>query len=310
MVEDIEIKTTVSPFAMREGEIKAFDGKDGYVSINQIIHKINMGTITTIHFEILNIVNDFEFITSRQIFQLLQAKGIEIKSQLKLTNKLDQLVKSKILTRYYFRSEDGKGAYRVYCLEKMGKYLLKSREINCNWQPTDNTKPASLIKKRLAGNQVIIAYLRKASNYKKYCVKPQIKAKSLNKVFKGHGQITIEKAGKAIDLIFECVRREEDWVDHLKMRMNYYKDFYMNFVPGDSGFSVKPQLIIVCEDDKHMVETFKEILTNKLEIDGMKLYFTTDLKQNLPTLDETLVEFDKDEEGKYKAINAKFKILA
>ena len=41
MVEDGQIKTTVSPFAIREGEIKTFDGKDGYVSINQIIHKIN-----------------------------------------------------------------------------------------------------------------------------------------------------------------------------------------------------------------------------------------------------------------------------
>ena len=39
MVEDNEIKTTISPFAIREGEIKTFDGKDGYVSINQIIHK-------------------------------------------------------------------------------------------------------------------------------------------------------------------------------------------------------------------------------------------------------------------------------
>lgn len=309
MVEDKEIKTTVSPFAMREGEIKAFDGKDGYVSINQIIHKINMGTITKVHFDILNIVNEFEFITSRQIFLILQAKGVEIKSQLKLTNKLDQLVKSKILTRYYFRSEDGKGAYRVYCLEKMGKYLLKSREIPCTWQPTDNTKPASLIKKRLAGNQVIIAYLRKATNYKRFVVKPQIKAKSLAKTFKAHGLITIEKEGKAIDLVFEAVRREEDWVEHLITRMNYYKDFYQNFVPGDSEFAIKPQLIIVCEDDKHMVETFKEIVTNNLEIPGMKLYFTTDLKQNLPTLDETLVEFDKDEEGKYKAIGAKFKIL-
>ena len=28
MVEDEEIKTTVSPFAIREGEIKTFDGKD------------------------------------------------------------------------------------------------------------------------------------------------------------------------------------------------------------------------------------------------------------------------------------------
>jgi len=28
MVEDNEIKTEVSPFAIREGEIKTFDGKD------------------------------------------------------------------------------------------------------------------------------------------------------------------------------------------------------------------------------------------------------------------------------------------
>ena len=74
MVEDEQIKTTVSPFAIREGEIKTFDGKDGYVSINQIIHKINLGHITDIHFEILDIVNDYEFVTSRQIYQILTHK--------------------------------------------------------------------------------------------------------------------------------------------------------------------------------------------------------------------------------------------
>ena len=78
MVEDSEIKATVSPFAIREGEIKVFDGKDGYVSMNQIIHKINIGHINDLHFKILNLVNEFEFITSRQLFLLLQWKGIEV----------------------------------------------------------------------------------------------------------------------------------------------------------------------------------------------------------------------------------------
>ena len=149
MVEDEKIKTTVSPFAIREGEIKTFDGKDGYVSINQIIHKINLGHISDIHFEILDLVNEFEFMTSRQIYFMLLAKNVEIKSQDKLNTKLDQLVRTKILTRYYFSSEEGKGIYRVYCLEKMGKYFLNSREKECKWQPTDNTKPVPLIKKRL-----------------------------------------------------------------------------------------------------------------------------------------------------------------
>ena len=58
MIKDNEIKAQVSPFAMREGEIKTFDGKDGYVSMNQIVHKINLGHITDIHFAILELVNE------------------------------------------------------------------------------------------------------------------------------------------------------------------------------------------------------------------------------------------------------------
>ena len=42
MVEDSKIEATVSPFAVKKGEIKTFDGKDGYVSMNQIVHKIDI----------------------------------------------------------------------------------------------------------------------------------------------------------------------------------------------------------------------------------------------------------------------------
>ena len=84
MIEDNQIEATQSPFAIRKGEIKVFDGKDGYVSMNQIINKINIGHITDLHFEILNLVNEFEFITSRQLCQLLDYRGVEYKSQDKL----------------------------------------------------------------------------------------------------------------------------------------------------------------------------------------------------------------------------------
>ena len=183
MVEDSQIKAQVSPFAIRKGEIKTFDGQDGYVSMNQVVHKINIGHITDIHFEILYLVNEFEFITSRQLMQLLEIKGYEIKSQDKLNNKLEVLIKSKILTRYYFNSDEGKGIYRIYCLEKMGKYLLNTREdVECKWQPSDNTKPVAMIKKRLAGNQVIIAYLKKVKAFDKYTVKPALTDKILGKI--------------------------------------------------------------------------------------------------------------------------------
>ncbi len=310
MVSDEEIKTEVSPFAMREGEIKTFDGKDGYVSMNQIINKINIGHITDIHFKILELVNEFEFMTSRQLFQILEYRGEDIKSQDKLNNKLEQLVKTKILTRYFFTAEEGKGVYRIYCLEKMGKYLLNSRGVECKWQPTDNTKPVGMIKKRLAGNQMIIAYLRKVKAFDSYTVKPAITAKMNGKVFKAQGAVKITKNGKSISLLFEVVRREEDWEKKLIERMKLYKDFYENFVQFDSGYEIKPQLVIVCEDDKHMVETFKVIVTNKLEINGIKLCFTTDLKQNTTALSKSLIEFKVDETtGKYKMETLELKVL-
>lgn len=309
MVEDNQIKAQISPFAIREGEIKVFDGKDGYVSMNQIVHKINVGQINEVHFAIMELVNEFEFITSRQLLQMLEIKGIEVKSQDKLNNKLDQLVKSKILTRYYFNSDEGKGVYRIYCLDKMGKYLLTSKEIECKWQPSDNIKPVVMMKKRLAGNQVLIAYLRKVKAFDSYVVKPAITAKMAGKIFKATGgSVKLTKNNKSIQFVFEVIRREADWEKKLVDKMRLYKDFYENYVLGDSGFSGIPQLIIVCEDEKHMAEVFKEIVTNQVEIPQIKLYFTTDLRQNEETLENTLVEF-KLVDGKYKMENVELKLL-
>ena len=92
--------------------------------------------------------------------------------------------------------------------------------------------------------------------------------------------------------------------------MRLYQDFYESFLPFDSGFERVPQLVFACEDDKHMVEAFKEIVTNKIEIDKIKLYFTTDLKQNATSLDKSLLEFVIDEQtGKYKVQNVEIKLL-
>ena len=311
MIEDSEIKTTVSPFAIRPGEIKVFDGKDGYVSMNQIIQKINVGHINDLHFRIMEIVNEYEFITSRQLFKLLEKEKFELKSQDKLNNKLEQLVKSKILTRYYFTSEEGKGIYRIYCLEKMGKYLLNSRGVECKWQPTDNTKPVAMIKKRLASNQLLISYKEKVQAFDSFQIKVPMNAKILGKQFKATGgKVTLSKNGKSIDFIFEVIRREDDWQKKLADKMKLYKDFYENFVAMDSGFKTIPQLILLCEDEKHMAETFREIVVNGLGIDKLNLYYTTDLRQNDSTLEHSLAEFKLDPvTNKYKMENVDIKLL-
>ena len=308
MVEDNQIQTKVSPFAMRQGEIKVFDGKDGYVSMNQILQKINIGHISDIHFKIIELINKFEFLTSRQIFLLLQHEEVEIKDQDKLNNKLEQLIKNKILTRYYFKSSEGSGIYRVYAMEKMGKYLLTSREIDCKWQPSDNSKPVDMMKKKLAGNQLVIAYIRKSKGFNGYVLKPVITAKTIGKQFKPIANVSFNYMNKKIDFVFEVIRREEGWEQKNLDRIKLWKDFYDNFVPGDSGFMGLPQLVFICEDNTHMGEVFKIIVMNDLILNKVNFYYTTDLAQNEEKLDKSLYDFVW-QDNKYKIRNIEAKIL-
>ena len=75
-------------------------------------------------------------------------------------------------------------------------------------------------------------------------------------------------------------------------------------------FILPPQLVFVCEDEKHTVEVFKQIIKNEIELKNTKLYFTTDLRQNADTLNKSLIEFSKDETtGKYKAKEISLKML-
>ena len=168
-----------------------------------------------------------------------------------------------------------------------------------------------MIKKRLAGNQTLIAYLRKVKAFEGYVPKPAITAKQSGKVFKATGgSVKLVKSGKAIEFVFEVIRREEEWEKKLVDKMKLYQDFYANFQVGDSGYMSMPQLILVCEDEKHMAEVFKTIILKQIEIPQIKLYFTTDLRQNEETLENTLVEFVIDEETKkYKMKDVSVKLL-
>ena len=253
-------------------------------------------------------INKYEFLTSRQIYQLLQMENVEIKSQDKLNNKLDQLIKSKILTRYYFVSSEGKGIFRVYCMEKMGKYLLNSREIDCKWQPSDNAKPVDMIKKKLAGNQLLIAYMRKVKSFSNYVLKPQITAKSLAKKFKPTLRIDFNFNQHNYSFVYEVIRRNLGWEQQLIDRMNLWKDFYDNFIIGDSEFSTIPQIVFVCEDMTHMGEVFKVITINRINFDKINFYYTTDLEQNNDSLSSSLYSF-VNEDGKFKIRKNEAKIL-
>lgn len=301
MINDKEVKATKSPFAMRPNEEKVYDGKTGYSNVNQAVFMVDMGYVNELHFEMLELISKFEFITSRQIYQLLQMKGIEIKDQNKVNARLENLIKARAIAKYYFKSDEGNGIYRIYCLDKAGKYLLNSREIRTDWVPTNNTKPVHLIKKRLAGNQAIIAYMMKTKYFKNYVVEPVLMAKRQNIRFKvSGGVVNLGKEGKNVDLVFEAVRREPGWEEKFVTKMQLYSEFYEYYNMRDSGFDRPPQLVLLGEDDTHLVEIFKLIVKNKINLRDCKPIYTTDLRQLDETLEKSLITFNYNEEkGKY-----------
>ena len=316
MVNDTEVKTRVSPFAVREGEIKVFDGKEGYASINQVVFKMDMGYIGEQHIMAIEIVNEFGFVTSRQVTQVLEFRGklenIEPeKRQDRVAKWLEDLTKSKVLSRYAFQTDAGKSSYRVYSLEKIATYILKQRNINTSWQPTDNTKPAYALKRKLAGNQIVIAYMTKVAAFKEANPNLLMFSKKYNVKFKPTGgTVKLDAGDSDIDFVFEVVRRQEDWQNMLAEKLQLYSDFYENFKKNDAGFYAPPQLVFVGEDVAHNAEIFKIAKKIGFILKDEEMYFTTDIEQLEDNLTKTISVFEYDKDAnKYRLVEKDLEIL-
>ncbi len=316
MINDTEVKTKVSPFAVRENEVKVFDGKEGFASINQVVFKMDMGYIGENHIKALEVVNEYGFVTSRQVTQILELRGklqeIEKeKRQDRVAKWLEDLTKSKVLSRYAFETEAGRSSYRVYALEKIATYILKQRNIVTNWQPTDNTKPAYALKRKLAGNQIIIAYMTKVGAFVEANPNLLLFSKKYNVKFKPTGGLVkLDDGTEEKNYVFEVVRRNEDWQNMLAEKLQLYADFYENFAKNDAGFYEPPQIVFVGEDVNHNAEIFRIAKKIGFNINDEDMYFTTDLAQLEDSLENTISVFEYDKENnKYKLTAKSLDIL-
>ena len=137
----------------------------------------------------------------------------------------------------------------------------------------------------------------KAKYFKNYVVDPVLMAKRQNIRFKvSGGVVTLNKDSKNTDLLFEAVRREPGWEEKLITKMQLYSEFYEYYNVRDSGFDNPPQLVILGEDDSHLVEIFKLIVKNKIVFKDCNPLYTTDLRQLDETLEKSLISFNYSEE--------------
>ena len=125
------------------------------------------------------------------------------------------------------------------------------------------------------------------------------------------GQVTLVKNDIKVDLVFEVVRRNPGWEEKFMEKIKLYEEFYDNFQAKDCGFDKKPQLIVIGEDQEHLIEIFKTMKRVNAELKGIEVYFTTDLMQLEGDMTKTLITFRHDpESGKYKMEMQQVPLLA
>lgn len=293
VVKDDEVQTKRSPFAMMENEKKINDGYDGYTSMQLVLNRIDKGIINEEDLYILMYLNEYEFMTSRQINKLLEDEGKEYTEYKKLNRKLEKMLKNKLVNRTYFGSFGTKAAYKVYSLDKNGKYILEAKDIKVDWVPTDNLKNVGEIKAKLAANQVMIAIKEKSKNYIRSKGNVRIDSKNLNKHLETKGYLELKYQDAVAQIILESVRREEGWKERLLDRLKIYEDFYTSFEAGDSNFQMPPYLLFVAEDKKHMAEIYEVIVLNGIKLNNK--YFTYDLIQMDSEINKSWFTFEDKE---------------
>ena len=159
-------------------------------------------------------------------------------------------------------------------------------------------------------DKLVLANLSKLYLFSSFgVIPPENFSKSYQKIFKPIARVDFTYNNNSISFVYEVIRRNEGWEKALADRMKLWKDFYDNFVPMDSNFANVPQLVFVCEDERHMAEVFRVLVINNIFINQINYYFTTDLLQNSENLEDTLFNF-YEEEGKYKIKRVNAAILS
>ena len=276
----MQIKTEISPFCMHINETKDFDSTPNqYVSMRYIRQRIAQGILKKEHFSILEAVERLVYCTSKQIMSYLycEKKDSDIPNQNKLNAKLDSMTKLALVDRFKFESESGKESYRVYFLNKNGHLVLLSylHRKQTSYEPGLIAKMPEEIKRRLAANQVILAYketfdfMQNFQNYRTIMadldipIRPSAIIQFINST-----------------LLIEVKRRNEGWQEDLHEKMDRYQILFRNHdtqkLPYNTfGFLKMPlYLLVVCEDLEHAREVKNTLFGHEMYA---RIFFTYDL---------------------------------
>lgn len=242
---------------------------------NEIIKMKNNNVITDRDIKIAKFLFQFKFATSEQIYKLLG----EDSSKVNLKNRLDKLVKYRVLNKFMLSSlEEEKilpDALEIYCLDLGGRYLLShySNEDTTDWYSTTNMKISEIISKNLLTTEFFIRIMQtcpdKISHFK---VEPELRVGKKNIV--PSFEMCMKINGQSKYFIGEAIR-EYDFPVYLRERVgklesllttNAWKKYYYDSDSAPILFGFADSDLTALEAGKLITET-SEIRNFRLSTD-------------------------------------------
>lgn len=282
--DDSYIKAEKSPFSIYPDDRRKDLPVENIPDFNRVVQEYRSGTIDERVMNILKIIIDHRYITTRQIWQLyllLLKKFIKYQHLNKL---LKHMSEQGLIAVYETESAKGNAKYHCYCVDYNGARLYSALYgKKFSWKKTDVIQPVYIMKKSFAKNQFLIAFLKHYDF--KYELQPRLvwNEKSTTKTVIPTLQMTFQtsdKIGKTI-LMVEVLRMYQGWKEEYQEKLIRYENYLKSL--EDTQKLNKYYLIVCAESEDHVIEAVnvRYALENEQlysDIRKMNIYYTYDLK--------------------------------
>lgn len=275
---------------IKEGMKQVFDHNFTInVGQKEIIKMKNAGVITDRDLAIAKFLFQFKFATAEQIhdyLSLTKTKDNEVGSLNNITNRLNKLVKYRVLNKFMLTDDLTEEkilseALNFYCLDLGGRYLLAnySNEDTSDWYSVINMKGSEIINKDLCVTEFYLSLMKTIPEKLVYFnPEPDIRVgkSNINPSF----DMCLDNSGNKSYFVGEVVReydfpvyfREKAYKLENLFESNGWKKYYYNS-------PTPPVLFILADTDKTAFEVSK-MITETTEMQRFRV--TTDKRMKKP----------------------------
>ena len=256
-------------FTSRPDELCINLEEDRNISYNTVIKNLINNSITTVDKHIIGLIATFGYVSTKQLSELLALLNIDKPLDKLLTN-IERLRQNGAIRTFTFgKSHDEKCSIHIYGLCKNGSEIAKALMVNHNYNIMNAAVYPYDVKKVLARNQGVLAFLKSGLPLEWFKIGTTINSYNVtDSIVRPSFSV---KIGEDV-VMYEVVRSGQFWENTLRDKLMRYKLLLDNFENNSWELTDTPSLIMVGENYKHCL-----MICSIVKDIGLKALFTDDL---------------------------------